>query len=127
MVMLDISTLTTDKLLAFLADCKYSRLPLYAKNRDKVVGVLVVKNYLSAYLTSPKTTNYKDYVQKPYFVTPSVKIDDLLDGFKKHHTHIAIVRKDNKLVGMVTMEDILEELVGGMKETGKDLPTEVAK
>ena len=127
MVMLDISTLTTEKLLSFLAECAYSRVPLYAKSKDKIVGVLMVKNYLQAYLTSPKTTNYKDYVQKPYFVTPSVKIDDLLDGFKKHHTHIAIVRKEGKIVGMVTMEDVLEELVGGIKETGKDIVAEAKR
>lgn len=121
MQMLDISGLTTEKLLAFLAKTNYSRLPLYAKNPDKIVGVLVVKNFLNAYFVSPKTTNYLDYVQKPYFVSPSVKIDDLLDGFKKHHTHIAIVRKEGKLVGMVTMEDVLEELVGGIKETAKNV------
>ena len=127
MVMLDLATLTTEKLLKFLSQCEYSRIPLYAKNRNNVVGILVVKNFLNAYLSSPKTTNYKDYVQKPYFVTPSVMIDDLLDGLKKHHTHIAIVRKEGELIGMVTMEDVLEELFGGIKETGKNILEEVAK
>ena len=93
-----------------------------------MVGVLMVKNYLSAYLSSPKTTNYMAHVQKPYFVTPSVKIDNLLEGFRKNHTHIAIVRsKDGKLIGMVTVEDVLEELVGGMQETGKEYLLEAPK
>lgn len=127
MQMIDVSSLTTEKLLDILAKTPYSRLPMYAGNTDKIVGVLVVKNYLNAYLTNPKVTNWKDYVQKPYFVTPSVKIDDLVEGFNKHHTHIAIVRKESKVLGMVTMEDVLEELVGGIKEMGKELSPEGRK
>ena len=49
-------------------------------------------------------------------MTPSVKIDDLLEGFRKRHTQIALVRKDNKILGMVTAEDVLEELVGKISE-----------
>ncbi|MDY6094464.1 MAG: CBS domain-containing protein, partial [Candidatus Enteromonas sp.] len=51
-----------------------------------------------------------------YFVSPRVKMDDLLDGFKEHHTQIAIVRKEGKVLGMVTTEDVLEELVGKIDE-----------
>ena len=128
MQMIDLEGLTTEQLLNTISQSKYSRLPLYWRNKDHVVGVLMVKNYLSAYLSNPKTTNYMAHVQKPYFVTPSVKIDNLLEGFRKNHTHIAIVRsKDGKLIGMVTLEDVLEELVGGMQETGKEYLLEAPK
>ena len=55
-------------------------------------------------------------MQKPYFVKPNVKIDDLIDGFRENHTQIALVRKDKKIIGMVTTEDVLEELVGNIGE-----------
>ena len=55
--------------------------------------------------------------QKPYFVTPDIMIDDLFNGFKKNHTHLALVRDNNKkVIGMVTMEDVLEELVSDIAE-----------
>lgn len=115
MAMLDASTLKKDKLNDYLLDCPFSRIPIYYKNPNKVIGVLIVKNYLNAYLVDPRVS-YLSYLQKPYFVSPSVKIDDLLDGFRKRHTQIALVRKEDKLLGMVTSEDVLEELVGKINE-----------
>jgi putative hemolysin len=54
---------------------------------------------------------------KPYFVSQNVLIDDLINGFKKHHTHLALVVNTNKrVIGMITMEDVLEELVSDISE-----------
>ena len=117
MSMLNSEGLTTKKVLEFLKKCPYSRIPVYYQSPDRMVGVLVVKNFLAAYLHDPKVS-YLPYVQKPYFVTPAVKIDDLIDGFREHHTQIAIVKKDQKVIGMVTTEDVLEELVGKIDEKG---------
>lgn len=118
MKMLDSDKLTGEKLRAYIQTCPYSRIPIYFKNKDKVVGILVVKNYLSAYFKNP-SVNYLEFVQRPYFVTPRVHLDDLVDGYKEHHTQIAIVRYQGKVLGMVTMEDVLEELVGSIGETSK--------
>ena len=118
MALLDLEGLTTDRLLDYLKGCSYSRIPVYFKNPSKIAGVLVVKNYLNAYFKNPEV-NYIEYVQRPYFVTPRVTLDDLLDGFKKNHTQIAIVRYQGKLLGMVTMEDVLEELVGTIDESNR--------
>ena len=116
MAMLDASTLKRDKLHDYILHCPFSRIPIYYKNPNKVLGVLVVKNYLNAYFADPRVS-YLSYMQKPYFVTPSVKIDDLIEGFRKRHTQIALVKKDEKLLGMVTSEDVLEELVGKISES----------
>ena len=118
MTMLDLDGLSTAALLEFLKECPYSRIPVYYRKPDKIAGVLVVKNYLNAYFKDP-AVNYLKYVQKPYFVTPRVYISDLLDGFKKHHTQMAIVRAEGNILGMVTMEDVLEELVGAIDERSK--------
>ena len=117
MKMLDTDGLDTPTLLDYIKKCPYSRIPLYYKEQNHIVGVLVVKNYLAAYFRDPKVS-YLPYVQKAYFVTPAIKIDDLLDGFREHHTQIALVRKDGKILGLVTAEDALEELVGKIDEDG---------
>ena len=117
MKMLDTDGLDTPTLLDYIKKCPYSRIPLYYKEQNHIVGVLVVKNYLAAYFRDPKVS-YLPYVQKAYFVTPAIKIDDLLDGFREHHTQIALVRKDGKILGLVTAEDALEELVGKIDENG---------
>ena len=117
MKMLDTDGLDTPTLLDYIKKCPYSRIPLYYKEQNHIVGVLVVKNYLAAYFRDPKVS-YLPYVQKAYFVTPAIKIDDLLDGFREHHTQIALVRKEGKILGLVTAEDALEELVGKIDEDG---------
>lgn len=117
MKMLDTDGLDTPALLEYIKKCPYSRIPLYYKEQNHIVGVLVVKNYLAAYFRDPKVS-YLPYVQKAYFVTPAIKIDDLLDGFREHHTQIALVRKEGKILGLVTAEDALEELVGKIDEDG---------
>lgn len=116
MKMLDVSHMNNKTLIEFLKVCPYSRIPLYKDNKNNVIGILMVKDFLAAYFKNP-SVNYMLFVKKPYIVKPSIKMDDLLEGFKKEHVQIAIVKKNEVLLGMVTMEDVLEELVGNMSET----------
>ena len=125
MKMIDSSGLTKEKLLAFIKECPYSRIPVYYKDRNKIVGILVVKDFLSAYFSDPKNTSFISYVKKPYFVYPSIHIDDLIEGFREHHTQVAIVRNKDGVLGMCTTEDVLEELVGSIAE--KNAKVEVSK
>jgi CBS domain containing-hemolysin-like protein len=113
---LNIKNLTKEELHEIILKTNYSRIPVYDGNFDNVIGVLHLKSYFSAYLNDP-TVSIRKVLQKPYFVSPDIMIDDLFTGFKRHHTHIAIVRnKDNKILGMVTMDDVLEELVEDISE-----------
>ena len=113
---LDIRDLDKEKLHQIILETNYSRIPIYDGNIDNIIGVLRIKNYLSSYLRNPNTS-FKKKLQKPYFVSTNIMIDDLFNGFKKNHTHIAIVRDKNKrVVGMVTMDDVLEELVSDISE-----------
>ena len=113
---LNIRELDREKLHDVIIKTNYSRIPIYDGNTDNIIGVLHVKTYLSAYLRNPNVS-IKSKLQKPYFVSSNIMIDDLFNGFKKHHTHIAIVRDKNKqVVGMVTMDDVLEELVSDISE-----------
>ena len=113
---LDINTLTKEKLHNIILTTNYSRIPVYSGDFDNIIGVLHIKTYLSAYLNNPNVS-IRRKLQKPYFVSSNIMIDDLFNGFKKHHTHIAIVRdKNKKVIGMVTMDDVLEELVSDISE-----------
>ena len=113
---LDIRTLDKEKLHQIILETNYSRIPIYEGNFDNMIGVLHIKTYLSAYLRNPNIS-IKKKLQKPYFVSSNIMIDDLFNGFKRHHTHIALVRdKNKKIVGMVTMDDVLEELVSDISE-----------
>ena len=113
---LDINTLTKEKLHQIILTTNYSRIPVYSGDFDNIIGVLHIKTYLSAYLNNPNVS-IRRKLQKPYFVSSNIMIDDLFNGFKKHHTHIAIVRdKNKKVIGMVTMDDVLEELVSDISE-----------
>ena len=113
---LNIRELDRAKLHDIIINTNYSRIPIYDGNIDNIIGVLHIKTYLSAYLRNPNVS-IKSKLQKPYFVSSNIMIDDLFNGFKKHHTHIAIVRdKKQSVVGMVTMDDVLEELVSDISE-----------
>jgi len=107
-----------------VANSNYSRIPLYVDNPNKIVGVLLVKSFLINYLNNPATP-LKESIEKPFIVSPNICLDDLADGFRERHTHIALVYRKEELIGMVTMEDVLEELVGPISE--KALPKATLK
>ena len=116
MFALDIRGLTHEKLQNILLTTNYSRIPIYEGNFDNFIGVLHIKTYIKQYMENPRMP-VRRMLQKPYFVSSKIHLDDLFNGFKRHHSHFAIVRdKDKKVIGMVTMEDVLEELVEDISE-----------
>jgi putative hemolysin len=115
MTMLDLKGLSKEKLLLFLDQTNYSRIPMYYEDPNKIVGILIVKNFLAAYYADP-SVSIMSALERPYFVSPKVMIDDLIEGFRVHQTQIAVVLNEGKVVGMVTTEDVLEELVGSIDE-----------
>ncbi len=108
--------LTNEYLQKLIIKTNYSRIPVYDKVFDNMIGILNVKIYFEEY-EKDSHVSIRSILQKPYFVSSKVMIDDLFHGFRKHHTHIALVRDNhNKIMGMVTMEDILEEIVSDISE-----------
>lgn len=112
---IDIHGLTHEKLNEIIIDCEYSRIPVYDRVFDNIIGVLVIKNYLAKYFEN-KNCSIRKLLQKPYFIRKNAMIDDIFRGFKRRRTHIALIRENNKILGMVTMEDVLEELVPDIGE-----------
>ena len=115
---IDVKDLSKDKLNEIILSTQFTRIPVCYGSIDRVIGILHVKSYIQKYLENPNFP-FLNTLQKPYYVSTKIKLDDMLDGFKKHHTHIAIVKSDDKVVGLITMEDVLEELVGKIAEPVK--------
>lgn len=115
MFTIDLSGLTNEDIAKIVCETKYSRIPVYEGEINDIKGVLIVKKFLSMYLKK-KSFDIAKALEKPYIVAPNVKIDDLTDGFRTNHTQSALVYKDDRLIGLVTMEDVLEELVGPIGE-----------
>lgn len=94
----------------------YSRLPVYRENLDNIEGILYVKDLL-AHLKEPLDFNWQSLIRPAYFVPETKKINDLLEEFQLKKVHMAIVVDEyGGTSGIVTMEDILEEIVGEIND-----------
>ena len=111
-VAIDINRHTVEDIEIKYRDSGYSRLPVYNHNLDNIVGVLHVKDFYY-HLIYEKSTNIKSMLQNVVYTSPQVKISSLLKQLQKEKTHMAIVCDEyGGTDGIITMEDILEELVG---------------
>ena len=97
----------------------YSRIPVFSENVDNVIGVLYVKDQM-AYLDR-KSFNWITLISEPYFVPENKKLDDLLQEFQEQKKHLAIVVDEyGGTSGIVTLEDIIEEIVGDISDEFDD-------
>ena len=97
-----------------LDEYKYSRIPVYEETIDNIVGVLYVKDLLKAFATK-KQVKIKALLRKAYFVPESKPINEIFKDLQMNQKHIAIVVDEyGGTAGLITMEDILEELVGNI-------------
>ncbi len=108
----DIST-DIEELMQIISkeDYKYSRIPVYDETIDEIKGILYIKDILKN--IGKKTFRMKNIIHEPYFVPQTKKINDLFREMQKHKTQMAIILDEyGGTAGLITMEDILEELVG---------------
>ncbi|MGN0215717.1 MAG: gliding motility-associated protein GldE [Prevotella sp.] len=102
--------------LKCIVENNYSRIPVYQDNEDNIRGVLYIKDLLP-YLQQKGAFRWQSLIRPPYFVPETKKIDDLLREFQDNKVHIAIVVDEfGGTSGIVTMEDILEEIVGEIND-----------
>ena len=105
-----------DELVTKIIASGHSRFPVYTDSIDNVVGVLYVKDLLKTFAENQPEDLLK-IIRKPYFVPESKRIDSLLREFKRHHLHIAMaIDEYGGISGIVTMEDIIEEIVGDIQD-----------
>lgn len=104
------------EVLQFIVDNNFSRIPVYQDNEDNIRGLLYIKDLLP-YLSKPDNFRWQSLIRPPYFVPETKKIDDLLREFQENKIHIAIVVDEfGGTSGLVTLEDILEEIVGEIND-----------
>ncbi len=107
---------TFDEVLACIVENNYSRIPVSLESKDSIKGVLYIKDLLP-YLSKGKTFHWQSLMRPPYFVPETKKIDDLLREFQENKVHMAIVVDEyGGTSGLVTLEDILEEIVGEIND-----------
>jgi CBS domain containing-hemolysin-like protein len=105
-----------EELLKFISESEHSRFPVYKDTVDDVIGILHVKDVLKA-LVADKPFNISALVRKPFFVPVSKHIDDLLRELQRKKVHIAVVVDEyGGVSGIVTMEDIIEEIIGDIQD-----------
>lgn len=113
----DVSAVDVDwpaeKIMACIRELRHSRVPVYEGTIDNVIGVLKIRNYIKARLADRDGVDLRALLDEPYFVHQSTNIDELLPIMSSKKLNMAIVTDNyGGTLGIVTVEDILEELVG---------------
>lgn len=116
---LDLNSSFAD-VLKCIVDNNYSRIPVYRDNIDNISGILYIKDLLP-HLGKSSSFRWQSLIRPPYFVPETKKIDDLLREFQENKVHIAVVVDEfGGTSGIVTLEDILEEIVGEINDEYDD-------
>ncbi len=106
--------------LTHIVDKGYSRIPVYEEQLDQIKGLLYVKDLLP-YVDAADNFRWQDLIRTPFFVPESKKIDDLLKEFQQRRIHLAIVVDEfGGTSGVISLEDVLEEIVGEISDEFDD-------
>ena len=109
--------MTFDRVMDVVIESGYSRMPVYEGTEDNIRGILYSRDLLPYIGKSDSDFDWRTLLREPYFVPESRMIDDLLEDFRKRKQHMAIVVDEyGGTRGIVTMEDVLEEIVGDIED-----------
>ena len=112
---------TPEKIKEIIIENRYSRIPVYENTTDNIVGILHTRDYLES-LADGKAPALRKIIQPPFFVFKSQQLSKILNSFKKTKVHMAIVTDEyGGTLGIVTMEDLLEEIVGDIWDEDEEI------
>jgi CBS domain containing-hemolysin-like protein len=116
------SDMSSEAVMSFAIECGFSRMPVYEKSLDNIRGFLYVKDLVRYLKSNTKSFDWHKHIRKAYFVPGNKKINDLLEEFRQKKIHLAVVADEyGGTEGIVTLEDILEEIIGEISdETDKN-------
>ena len=123
---LSVDDLTADKVNETIQETSYSRIPVYDTEKKEFVGVLVIRVYFEEYIKDPHLSIpsiLEQIVEIPF----DMRLDDALDELNSEKVHLGIVMKENQAIGILTMEDILEEVVTDISENPSMNPKDEVK
>lgn len=128
MVAIDIED-DIDEILKTVFENSYSRIPVYEGSIDNIIGILVVQQLFKALTHTDKTQiDIRSMLVEPYYIHMTVKLPDALDVLREERTHVMIVLDEfGGTMGIVTMEDILEELVGDIWDEDEETENEISQ
>lgn len=110
-----------DYILQVINETQFSRFPVYERTIDHVVGILYVKHLLKE-LVDKKDVKLQDLLLEPVYIPKTMHLHDIMDEFRGHRTHMVIVADEyGGIMGIVTMEDVLEQLVGEIWDENDDI------
>lgn len=113
-----------EEILRLINETQFSRYPIYERTIDHVVGILYVKHLLHELLDN-KEVSIQDLMLEPVFIPKSMKLDAIMNEFRSSQTHMAVVADEyGGISGIVTMEDVLEQLVGEIWDENDDIVNE---
>ena len=123
---INIEGLTVSKLNDILVDVRYSRIPIYEGSKDNIIGILVLKTYFEEYVKD-KHLEIRSILEDIVKIDINMNIDDAFNELNKEKVHLGIVYDNSNMVGIISMEDVLEELIDDIDETplGQQTPTRV--
>lgn len=126
MVMVNVEDKNED-IIELMINERYSRIPVYEEDSDHIIGILYEREFLTAYIAN-HNVNIRSILRKPLFIPDTQKISKLLPELQQSKSHLAIVLDERATVqGLVTVEDILEELVGEIWDEHDEVVTECRK
>lgn len=110
-----------EEILSVISESQFSRYPVYERTVDHVVGILYVRHLLKE-LAKKNTVNLQELLLEPVFIPKSMHLHEIMNEFRAHQTHMVVVADEyGGIEGIVTMEDVLEELVGEIWDENDDI------
>jgi magnesium and cobalt transporter len=111
------SNATLEEILPVAAENQHSRYPVIGNNRDEILGILLVKDLLPYLLKTPRKFELAKILRPAIFIPESKRLNVLLNDFRVNHNHMAIVVDEyGGISGLVTIEDVLEQIVGEIED-----------
>ena len=128
MISIDIND-SFDEIMQVVHEAPYSRIPVYDSSIDDIIGILVTQKLLKALVDTPKEEiDIRSLLVEPYYIHMTVKLPDALDVLREERTHIMIVLDEfGGTMGIATMEDILEELVGEIWDEDEEAENDIVE
>ena len=110
-----------EHMMEVIAETQFSRYPVYEKTVDHIVGILIAKHLLRELVENPQA-QLKDLMLEPFFIPKSMRLHEIMEEFRKNGSHMVFVADEyGGIMGIVTMEDVLEQLVGEIWDENDDI------
>ena len=118
---------TPDNIFKVMKKERYSRIPVFEKTSDNIIGILYERDFLNAYINE-KTLDVRSLLREAYFIPETMQISKLLLKLQRDHVHMAVVIDESGVFqGLITVEDIIEEIVGEIWDEHDDIEKDILK